>query len=163
MTYNQPAAQEEDHRAQLQQRIAEELASIPPLVFRIIRSKVIKTALSDFKAGMTPLHYEIIRLLEDEDSLHCSEIGRRLHIAKAQMTGLIDKLVSNGMVERSTDDTDRRMIRVRLTANGKAFLKDQKMSVTNAISMAMMGLSEKELTELSVSINKIRDFLSELK
>jgi len=148
------------NRFELQQRIAEELISIPPLMFRVIRNKVIRISLSDKNTDMTPLHYEIIRLLEHEDSLYCAEIGRRLQIAKAQMTGIIDKLVSLGLVERNSDCSDRRIIKISLTENGQRFAKERKQNLINIIGSSMSCLSVKELEELSASIHRIRSFLS---
>ncbi len=88
--------------------VAADLPSIPPLIFREIPGKLIKTTLTNVHADITPLRFEIIRLLDKECKLHVTEIGNRLRIAKTQMTKLTDKLVDLQLVERQTDVTDRR-------------------------------------------------------
>ncbi|MBE0431101.1 MAG: MarR family transcriptional regulator, partial [Dehalococcoidia bacterium] len=80
-------------RKDILEQTAIDLLSIPPLVFRQIRRKLIKTTLAGLDAGITLHHVEIIRLLEKEGELHVAEIGDRLQIARAQMTALVDKLV----------------------------------------------------------------------
>jgi hypothetical protein len=73
-------------REKILEKVAIDLLSIPPLIFREIRRKLIKTALANIDVDTTPLHFEILRLLEKEGKLHVAEIGEKLHIAKAQMT-----------------------------------------------------------------------------
>lgn len=45
-----------------------------------------------------------------------SEIGRKVCISKSNMTSLIDKLVEEGLVERSPYKNDRRVINISITA-----------------------------------------------
>lgn len=144
------------------ERVTEDLLSIPPIIFRIVRNKLIKTTLIDTGADITPHQFEIIRLLMEEGTLHVAEIGQRLQIAKAQMTQLIDKLVDLNIVERKTDITDRRIINITLTSQGKTLLEEHKNSVISAVSETMSFLTEKELEDLSDSLRKLQDMLMRL-
>jgi DNA-binding MarR family transcriptional regulator len=149
-------------RNEILRRVAVDLLSIPPLTFRGIRRKLIKTTLAEIHVDITPLHFEIIRLLEEEGTLHVAEIGERLQIAKAQMTQLIDKLVTLNIVERKIDTADRRMTNIRLTNHGRTVLEKDKNTLINAIRESMSYLTDKELEELSDSLRKLRDILSKL-
>ena len=64
-----------------------------------------------------------MRLLKENGTLHITEIGERLQLARAQMTHLIDKLVELGMVERQADSADRRVTNIVLTDKGSDFLR----------------------------------------
>jgi DNA-binding MarR family transcriptional regulator len=149
-------------RSNILKRVAEDLLSIPPLTFRGIRRRLIKTTLADIDVAITPLHFEIIRLLEEEGTIHVAEIGRRLQIAKAQMTQLIDKLVALNVIEKKIDIADRRTTNISLTDQGRIILEGQKTILMNAIRETMSCLTDKELEDLSYSLRKIRDILSKL-
>ena len=149
-------------REEILEKVAIDLLSIPPLIFREIRRKLIKTTLADVDAGITPLHFEIIRLLEKEGKLHITEIGDRLQIAKAQMTKLTDKLVDLELVERQTDFADRRTCIISLSRRGKAILEEHKTSIMNAIRESMGQLSDEDLKNLSDTLRKLQDTLSKL-
>ena len=144
------------------EKVATDLLSIPPLIFREIRRKLIKTTLADVDAGITPHHFEIIKLLEKEGKLRVTEIGDRLLIAKAQMTKLTDKLVDLKLVERQTDVTDRRTCIIALSPRGKAVLEEHRASVMNAIRETMGQLSNEDLKDLSDTLRKLQDILSKL-
>jgi len=149
-------------REEILERVAIDLLSIPPLIFREIRRKLIKTALADIDVDITPLHFEILRLLEKEGRLHVAEIGEKLHVAKAQMTHLIDKLADLNMIERKTDIADRRSVNITLTGQGRAFLEEHKDRLVHTAMETMSRLTDEELEDLANTLNKLRDLLSKL-
>ncbi|HJX03983.1 MAG TPA: MarR family transcriptional regulator [Dehalococcoidia bacterium] len=149
-------------RSQILQRAVFDLISIPPLVFRGIRRKLIEKAVSDFEMNITPHNFEIMRLLGEEGSLHMAEIGTRLHIARAQMTQLIDRLVELRIVQRTPDKIDRRLINVTLTRHGRSVLKEHMLSFELATREALSGLSDDELANVSLYLRKLNDILVKL-
>ncbi|HMA35436.1 MAG TPA: MarR family transcriptional regulator [Chloroflexia bacterium] len=51
-----------------------------------------------------------------------SELGRLTHQSPATLTGIVDRLVGAGLVERTRDTVDRRVVHVGLTPAGHARL-----------------------------------------
>jgi DNA-binding MarR family transcriptional regulator len=143
-------------------RVAVDLLSIPPLIFRIIRRKLIVNTLADIDVDIKLPHFEIMKVLEEEGTLHVAEIGEKLQIAKAQMTHLIDKLVDLSMVERNIDTADRRTINVALTDKGKTFLEIHENNIVNAVREYISCLEDDELEALSNSLRVLRDTLLKL-
>ena len=138
-------------------KVAVDLLSIPPLIFRIIRSKLVNTALADYEIRLP--HIEIMNVLKEGGTLHVAEIAERLSIAKARMTQLIDKLVKLEMVERNVDVTDRRTINITITEKGKGILEKHERAIRLAVGEYISGLEENELETLSTSLRNIRDIL----
>jgi DNA-binding MarR family transcriptional regulator len=149
-------------RSDISGRVAVDLLSIPPLIFRIIRRKLIVTTLADIDVDIKLPHFEIMKVLEEEGTLHVAEIGEKLQIAKAQMTHLIDKLVDLNMVERNIDTTDRRTINVALTDKGRSFLEIHENNIVNAVREYISCLEDDELEALSNSLRVLRDTLLKL-
>ena len=144
------------------EKVAVDLLSIPPLVFRIIRSKLINVTLADIDIDVKLPHIEIMTLLKEEGTLHPAEMGHKLQIAKAQMTHLIDKLVDLGLVERSLCEADRRTINITLTDKGRSFLEKHDNIVFNAVGEYISDLEESDLETLSTSLRNLRDILLKL-
>jgi len=149
-------------RNDILERTAINLLSVPPLIFRGVRRKLLKAALDSINVDVSPLHFEIMRLLKEEDTLHITEIGERLQLARAQMTHLIDKLVELEMVERQADSADRRVTNIVLTGKGSAFLEEHGGNIWKATKEFVSGLTDEELADLSDSLEKLRDILSRL-
>ena len=149
-------------RGEVLGKVAVDLLSVPPLIFRLIRRKLMTMSLPDTDVDIKLLHIEIMRLLKEEGTLHPAKIGEKLLIAKAQMTHLIDKLVALDFVKREMDATDRRTFNITLTEKGHKVLDEQDNLVTNAVKENMSSLSEKELEDLSTSLRNLRDTLFKL-
>ena len=146
-------------RKDILEAVSMDLLSIPPLVFRAVRSRITRSALSELEMDITPHQMEIIRLLSEEGTMHPSKIGERLEIARAQMTKLVDQLVKLKIVERSADPVDRRTLNITLSAEGKLILEEHKQKVTAAVQEIMSSLTDKELESLSQSLRNLRDLL----
>jgi DNA-binding MarR family transcriptional regulator len=149
-------------QSEMLDRISADLFSVPPLIFRGIRKKLLKPAIVDIDLDISPLHFEIMLLLKDAGTLHASGISERLNIARAQMTHLIDRLVSLGMVEKRMNATDRRMTNIMLTSKGVAMLEGHEVNMRNAIKDTLSCLTREELESLSDSLRKLRDVLLKL-
>ena len=146
-------------RSEIMGKVALDLLSVPPLIFRLIRRKLMTMALAEPDANLKLLHFEIMRVLKEDGTMHVAKIGEKLLIAKAQMTHLIDKLVEIGFVEREIGSADRRTMNISLTEKGRKFSDEQDNLIFNAMEENMSSLSEKELETLSISLRNLRDIL----
>lgn len=146
----------------IRSKVAGDLLSVPMLVFRMIRRKLINVTLADMDIDIKFPHIEVMGVLREEGTLHVAEIGHRLQIAKAQMTHLIDKLVDLEMVERNVDAADRRTINISLTAKGRDVVQKHESVIFNAVTEYISCLDEQDLETLSVSLRNLRDILFKL-
>jgi DNA-binding MarR family transcriptional regulator len=69
--------------------------------------------------GVTPVQYAVLKVLWEQDNQSGAEIGERLVLDSATMTGLLDRLEHAGLIERQAHATDRRVNCVVLTARGR--------------------------------------------
>ena len=78
--------------------------------------------------GITPSQYITLwALWESREELPVSQLGKRLMLDNPTMTGIIDRMERDGLIERVPDETDRRIIKVRLTEKSntlRAEIKD---------------------------------------
>jgi DNA-binding MarR family transcriptional regulator len=147
---------------ELLRKTALSLFSVPPLLHRKTRRKMGQTGDQDIDRNLTHLHVEILRVLDEEHTLRVAEIGKMLHVAKAQMTQLISKLVELNLVARQTDLKDRRAINITLTEQGKNFLEKCKYELIANLQELLADLSQQELKELFDSLDKIQHILNKL-
>jgi DNA-binding MarR family transcriptional regulator len=138
------------------------LLSLPPIINRTMRHKIVKTTATDVFERFTPIHTEIIWLIHDEGPFTISEVGNILMIAKAEMTQLVDKLVGLDVIERRAVKGDRRKIEIALTKNGKKALRVHRKNVRKWFMDAMSVLSDKDLRSLVKALTNVKNILSKL-
>jgi len=65
-----------------------------------------------------PAYLGSLMSLWREDGLKMIELGRRAGLEPSTMTGLLDRMERDGLVERRPDPTDRRVLKIFLTEAG---------------------------------------------
>lgn len=71
-----------------------------------------------FQTTLSRFDY-LAQLERHREGLRMSELSKCLMVTGGNVTGLTDQLVQEGSVERTEDPKDRRVWRVRLTAQGR--------------------------------------------
>ena len=104
--------------------------------------------------------FSVMKTLEPGESLTLSEISTRVHRKNSNVTPIVDFLVSKGIVERIPDERDRRIIRVRLTEEGKVIREQAIAHHGNFISELYEALDEDEMRNF---LDAISIFLEKLK
>lgn len=69
--------------------------------------------------------FDVLATLERyRDGLRMSDLSAKLQVSNGNVTGIVERLVGEGLVERISVDGDRRAMRVRLTPDGVARFAD---------------------------------------
>jgi DNA-binding MarR family transcriptional regulator len=142
--------------------VVDDFLSILPLVRRSINKKILKSVLGQIEEAISIPHFEIMKTLQEDGTRHIAEIGEKLSIPKPQMTHLIDRLVIQGIVERQTVETDRRIINIVLTPKGRRMIEEHDCMVKESINAKLSCLSDNELQELSASLRILYRTLSKI-
>jgi DNA-binding MarR family transcriptional regulator len=116
--------------------------------------KYLKKTFSDHQIdNMNPTRLGILLALADQDGVIMSRLGQRLFLEKSTMTGVIDKMEADGLVQRKSDRTDRRALRIYLTPRAKR-LNDKILKIIDKAYQDLRGeLTAQELAT-SVKVSK---------
>ena len=90
------------------------------------------------------------------EGLKMNELSRRMMVTGGNITGIVDPLVREGLVERQPDAADRRALRVRLTPAGARDFAEMASAHEEWIVAMLSGLSRREHTELFRLLAKVK-------
>lgn len=112
--------------------------------------------------GVTLPQFDVLAQLdlaarEHPQGLTMSELSRRLMVTNGNLTGLIERLVEEKLVNRLPSATDRRMQIVRLTTAGKRALDAMTPDHEQWIQEMFSGLSPEEQGQLHALLGNLRD------
>jgi DNA-binding MarR family transcriptional regulator len=101
-------------------------------------------------AGLSVSQYNILRILRGagEAGLACGQVGGRLIRHDPDVTRLMDRLEKRGLLERSREQRDRRIVRTRITPAGLALLATLDAPVDDLHERQLGHMSERRLGEL---------------
>lgn len=136
--------------------ITDDIVSIKPLFYKAFGRPLCQAS------NITPGAYYVLLLLVNNGELSMSEIGEKLFISKPNVTALINQLIEEGFTERLPDCQDRRIIKIKLTKKGSAFVEKHKKLFRDQVNEKLLTLSDKELDRFVVSLQTIKEILSKI-
>lgn len=101
----------------------------------------------------------VLGLLRDGGSMAPSELGERLIVTRATVTGVVDSLERGGFVRRSPNPADRRSVLVEITPRGLAAVQELRTIVHRQERDWMAVLSDVELRGYIGILHRIQDQL----
>ena len=105
--------------------------------------------------GLTPFHYLVLCCLWEEDGLSTSGIAAKLKQLGATLTGVVDRMEDRNLVYRERDSSDRRIIRIWLTDDGKKLMNVLPAIGEETIEQATTDFSKAEKESLSTLLDRV--------
>jgi DNA-binding MarR family transcriptional regulator len=82
------------------------------------------------------------------DGMTLSDVSKRMMVSNGNVTGLVERLVESGHLDRRTSDTDRRVQVIRLTKTGRAEFRRMAAEHETWIADIFGELTPKDVREL---------------
>ena len=102
------------------------------------------------------LHQQEALLRMPTEGLTMREFARALGIAHGSATALADRMVARGLVERETDPSDRRIVRLRVTEVARARVDRLRARQRESVEKLLAGLDEQHLVALGEVADRLR-------
>jgi DNA-binding MarR family transcriptional regulator len=105
-------------------KVAEELSFLMPKFIRHMYPYVFKSI------DIPPQQVFALMTLEDEKICTLSTLSEQLNVSSPTASGLIDRLVKRGYVNRYRDKKDRRVVNISLTKSGNVVIKSFRKNIS---------------------------------
>jgi MarR family transcriptional regulator, organic hydroperoxide resistance regulator len=102
--------------------------------------------------NLTMAQLKTLLFINFEEVTNFKEVAKALGVTPPNVTGIIDRLVEQGLVKREENHQNRRMLMLSLTKTGKDLLIDLKERQTTQISNILKILTVEDLTNLLQAI-----------
>ena len=142
------AARDDDHRAL---RLWLRLLTCSQLIERQVRARLRQ------RFDTTLPRFDLMsQLWRYPQGLKMNELSRHLMVTGGNVTGIVDPLEQEGLVERADHPADRRAFRVRLTRAGRKAFADMARAHEEWVIELLAGLSRREHAELYGLLAKLK-------
>lgn len=108
--------------------------------------------------GISPTQYNVLRILRGAGAAGhtCGDIGDRMITRDPDITRLLDRMEKRGLLTRSRESKDRRVITTRISPEGLQLLKQIDPVVERFHRACLHELSERKLNDLSRLLESVR-------
>lgn len=100
------------------------------------------------QVGLSVPQFDLLSTLTEREGITQSELAERLYVTKGNVSGLVDRLVEAGMVERRPIANDRRSYALHLTAHGRDLARQGLATQRDYVGGTLGKLSAADIGQL---------------
>jgi len=99
------------------------------------------------RASLTGPQLTVVKMLEHMGDLSLSELSDAIRAQNSTVTGIVDRMEREGIVERVRSTDDRRVVRIHLTEKGAKLAREIPIEPIGIFHSAMETLSPQEIRD----------------
>lgn len=142
--------------------MANSFGIIPEVIDNLRRSiKAINEYLknAERETGLTGHQLWAIKLVAGRAPIKVSDLAREMFLHPATVVGILDRLVSKGLVQRRRSTEDKRVVEIDLTAEGRVVVDNIPEVAEGILAKRLETLPEKRLSQVSKGMREIARIL----
>ncbi|MFO0567415.1 MAG: MarR family transcriptional regulator [Polyangiaceae bacterium] len=112
--------------------------------------------------GVTGPQLAVVKMLEPVGKLSLSELSWKIRARNSTVTGIIDRMEREGLVERRRSDDDRRVVHISLTRKGARLAAAIPIEPVQIFRQILAELSAKDAADLSRILTRLARRVREL-
>ena len=143
------------------QKTSEEAERVNILMGQIMRRLFSGTGKKLNMPEVTTQQLRLLRILSHYDNSTMKNLAKLADVTTPTVTGLVDRMVSNGLVERVDDPKDRRIVRVKLTRKAKNLRDRWRKLRGEKIDRVLFHMNEKARKRFVRAFETIHDLLED--
>jgi DNA-binding MarR family transcriptional regulator len=103
--------------------------------------------------SMSTSQMKSLMCIIESEKLSSKKLADMLDVTPANVTGVIDKLIEQGLVSRSESPEDRRVVFLEATPAGKKLIENLEQHATEHSAKMLAGMSEDDLNHLYLGLS----------
>lgn len=101
----------------------------------------------------------LVGTLAHHGEMKISDLSQRLNLSNSTISGIVDRLEKQGLVERIRSKEDRRVVHVNITPEFKKTAEEKFKEVEKEIETKMSKASEEELDRILEGLDTLKKML----
>jgi MarR family transcriptional regulator, 2-MHQ and catechol-resistance regulon repressor len=107
--------------------------------------------------GLTSSQFDVLAALGNSNSMSFSQLAEKILTTKGELTGIIDRLETKGLVRREVPKGDRRSFLAVLTEEGKRVFAEIFPAHIDYLKQRFGKLESQELEDIQKTLGKIKN------
>jgi DNA-binding MarR family transcriptional regulator len=124
--------------------------------------KMVKSSSATLGIPFNPSQMRALAAFHDDREYRMGELSKNAQVTMPFMTEMVDRLVQEGMLERVRDTDDRRVVKVKLSEQGRDIHKHFVNTRAQEMGSIFTKLTVKDQIELLDSLKKMSSILKKI-
>lgn len=117
---------------------------------------------SSVPVRLTPAQIDTLYTIATRPEWRMSDLSERLQVSAGSLTTMVNRLIEAGVVDRSRNQLDRRVVIVKLNEAGEALVHANRQQFMKNLQLLMSDLSEDDQTQLAQAMGIVVDILNKI-
>ncbi len=136
------------------QEVSKAISELMPAIIRGVHLDFFTTH------SITQTQFLLLIAIHSYGQATMSLLAKSMHVRMPTATGMVDRLVRDGLVTRSANAEDRRQVTIALTEKGRAFIKEFQKVIRTRWEEVLKSVGPSELKAFYHVILKLREQLT---
>src|SRR5688500_6575934 len=111
------------------------------------------------EVGMSPTRYFLLHMVANEENIRQGQVGQLSGVDPSRVTQVAKSLERDGLIQRHRDPNDNRVVRMRLSAEGRRIFEGASAKRKVLRARIRRALSREEEDELRRLLGKVAETL----
>lgn len=107
------------------------------------------------EGGLTGPQFFLLSFLAQQKSATVSQLAEALHVKPSSITVMLDRLENSGLIVRSREQQDRRVVQISLSVAGRQVLEEARQKRRQLLKGYLSKLDEEEQQFLLAILEKM--------
>ena len=136
-----------------------EESTITDLIFELRKKCSVENDKFIRKLGITLAEYNMFICLKNCRHFNSYSISEKMSLSLSRVSRIIEKMVSKGFLNRTTNKEDRRAIDIKMTKKGETILQTIIVFLQERESSIEQQLNDTEISVIKSSFTKLIDLI----
>lgn len=126
-------------------------------IFRLVHSlkRQMSEKIESLEYDIAPMHMRVMKIITKKSPCTSIDVAHFLDRDKAQVTRLINTLISEELVVKAPNPSDKRSHFLELTSAGAGVMEDLQKIDQQVLAIMAQGIDEQEMTRFCDTANKL--------
>ncbi len=122
---------------------------------KIINSVDIYSSKLKEKTGLNASQLSCLLVLKNSGSLPLTKLSKHVSLSPSMITSIVDQLEKRGLVARSRESNDRRVVNIALTEDGEKKAETSPPSFQQQFHNSLLSYNDEEKDEIYSGLSKL--------
>jgi len=128
----------------------------------VIRAAQRHSAWIEKQCGVTGAQLWVMQELLEAGELRVGEIADRLSIHQTTTSNLVDALFKKGLISKTRDSVDQRVVKLALSESGSALIKAAPIPARGLLPEALRKMGETDLSHLNEGLDALLEVIEQV-
>lgn len=131
--------------------------SLPMMLYRTLDTIIPRYRRVFKEHDISEQQWRILRVLWEDEKCTTAKLASKALLPSPSLVGIIDRMMSKGLVTRDRSEEDRRVVRIGLTAKGKYLEAELKPQIDQVYEKMMSQCDSKDWRIMMTTLQTIVD------